>query len=374
MIDTYSNRTAYNEAGLPDSEGRVADHLLCDTLAPYIQRELHPRTFNNRPGMGSQAAINQVIDDIYEVSHGYTRPCRIIKWDLEGFFPSGRCDVIERCFCNVVDKYAAEIAAKFDDEMPAFLKWLTMICVHCYPARHCELRTPSHFWREHISPGKSLFCRPPGEGTPIGRLPSQVGMGLYLNDDVRWLNDECLVRSTLFMDDCTMVVPEEHHEYALALLPRLRERFAAKGIRMNERKFYDQPYQHGLEFLGHHIKPYRIHLNNKTYGRAIERIRVMNKEPNKLAHLDHFLCSLNSYTGMLKACNDYVRTLRLLDEVDAEWWTMCSWDGRRQCVVYRPGFGINERLKSKYHLKLRRHDKRRTPGAEEPAPNRAPRT
>ena len=53
-------------------EGRVADHLLCDTLAPYIERELHPRTFNNRKGMGAQAAINRVIEDIYEVSEGYT--------------------------------------------------------------------------------------------------------------------------------------------------------------------------------------------------------------------------------------------------------------------------------------------------------------
>lgn len=41
--------------------GRIADHILCDTLKPWIELTLHPRTFNNREGMGSQAAINQVI-------------------------------------------------------------------------------------------------------------------------------------------------------------------------------------------------------------------------------------------------------------------------------------------------------------------------
>ena len=62
--------------------GRVADHLLCDTLKPRIERTLHTRTFNNREGMGSQAAINQVIDDICEVSECYTQTAWIIKWVL----------------------------------------------------------------------------------------------------------------------------------------------------------------------------------------------------------------------------------------------------------------------------------------------------
>ena len=45
--------------------GRIVDHILCDILKPWIERILHPRTFNNREGMGSQAAINQVIEDRY---------------------------------------------------------------------------------------------------------------------------------------------------------------------------------------------------------------------------------------------------------------------------------------------------------------------
>jgi hypothetical protein len=165
--------------------GRIADHLLCDTLAPYVANILHPRTFNNRKGMGCQAAINQVIEDVYEVSEGYTKPCRVIKWDLKGFFPNALCDEIYRCFTKVIDDNANDISARFDADMPGFLRWIALICVHCNPAAHCELRTPGHLWAEHIEPEKSLFGKPPGVGTPIGRLPSQIGMGLYLNDEVR---------------------------------------------------------------------------------------------------------------------------------------------------------------------------------------------
>ena len=53
----------WREIFATEFQGRMADHLLCDSLSPYIERELHPRTFNNRVGKGSQAAINQVIED-----------------------------------------------------------------------------------------------------------------------------------------------------------------------------------------------------------------------------------------------------------------------------------------------------------------------
>ena len=340
-------------------EGRIADHLLCDTIAPYIEKTLHRRTYNNRKGMGSQAAINRVIEDIYEVSDGYTKPCRIIKWDLKGFFPNAVNDEIERGFCRVIDNYRNEIATDYGTEMPNFLKWLTMICVHCQPARHCELRTPLRLWK-HISPDKSLFTKAPGIGAPIGRLTSQMGMGLYLNDEVVWLNDECCIRSTVFMDDCVMVVPEELHGYALALMPRLRERLAAKGIRLNEKKFYDQPYQHGVEFLGSHIRPNRIHLNDNTYGRALETVRAYNAVSNKWTVLDTFVASVNSYTGLLKNRTDYGRIRKIREAISPEWWSWCFWNEDKQALAYLPHFSPRARLAKKYHINLKSYSNDKT--------------
>lgn len=335
-------------------DGRIADHLLCDSISPYVADKLHPRTFNNRKGMGAQSAINQVIEDVCEVSEGYTKPCRIIKWDLKGFFPNALCDEIYRCFVEVIDNNSDDITERFDEDMPVFLKWLAMVCVYCNPAEHCERRTPKHFWNEHIEPEKSLFNKEPGIGTPIGRLPSQIGMGLYLNDEVKWLNNECGIRTTLFMDDGVEVVSERYHPIALNLMPELRKRLARKGVRLNEKKFYDQPYQHGLEFLGSHIKPFRIHLNNNTYNRAMERINEMNELENKQDNLDNLLNSFNSYSGLLKNRTDYGRLEQLRDIIHPGWWNYLDYDSRRRCLIYQPQFTVKSRLNKKYNLKLKK--------------------
>lgn len=342
-------------------QGRMADHLLCGILHPYAEEELHPRTFNNRIGRGSMAAINQVVEDICEVSEGYTKPCRIIKWDLKGFFPNASCDYIEKCFNSIISKYASDIAKHYGDEMPAFLKWLTMVSVHCNPAAHCELKTPRRFWAEHIKPSKSLFTKPEGIGAPIGRMVSQEGMGLYINDEVGWLNNECGVRTTVFMDDGVMVVPEHLHGYALSLLPELRRRFAAKSVQVNDRKFYDQPYQHGLEFLGYHIKPYRLIVNDGIYKRCYARLGMFDKmaAKDKYRNLEKFIATANSYFGMMKNGTNYRRIHELVNRLSGDWWQWLYFDAGKLCLNAKPGYALRDRLKKKYHLKLHNYEARR---------------
>ena len=336
--------------------GRVADHLLCDILKPWIERVLHPRTFNNREGMGSQAAINQVIEDICEVSNGYTETAWIIKWDLAGFFPNAVCDVMEREFVKVIDTFEDEIAQKYGRWMPSFLRWLAMITIHCCPAKHFERRTPKRLWDEHIKPEKSILNKPDGIGVPIGRMTSQTGMGLYINDEVRRLNDDCGIRTTVFMDDGVMIVTDRMKPYALALLPELRRRLAAKGVKMNDHKFYCQQYWKGLEFLGSHIRTSRVILNDATFGRCMDRIEEYNQlsEAEKYHELDRFIATVNSYTGLLKNRTSYGRIMALKAAIGKDWWHWLQWDSRRQCVVCAEGYTWRDRMNKKYHLKLRK--------------------
>lgn len=346
----------WREIFATEFQGRIADHLLCDILRPFIEQELHPRTFNNREGMGTQAAINQVIEDITTITECGTRPARIIKWDLKGFFPNARCSYMERCFRTIINKYRDDIIASYGESMPEFLSWLAMVTINSEPASNCELRTPPQLWLEHIKPDKSLFTKPSGIGVPIGRLTSQTGMGLYINDDVAWLNDEVGLLTTVFMDDGVMVVSEERHQYALQHLPVLRERLAAKGVAMNDKKFYDQPWQHGLEFLGSHIHDGRIILNDATWKRCIDTISDFNSKPvkEKYRTLDNFLSSINSYTGLLKNRTSYNRIQTLVSMVHPDYLQWLEWDKRRQCFVCKPEHSFRVRLKDKYHLKLKR--------------------
>lgn len=354
------------------ASGRNSDHELCDALEPYIECELHERTFNNRIGMGSQAAINRVMEDVFEVTQGYIHPARIIKLDLKGFFPNANLDYMENLFLRIIDKYQDDIIANavmsgecppaYADEYPAYLRWLAMVVIHCCPTRHCELRTPRAFWHGNIAPEKSLFGKPDGIGAPIGRLPSQKGMGLYVNDEVRWLNDDCGVRTTCFMDDFVIVVPESQHLYALSLIPVLRRRLAAKGVRLNEKKFYDQPSQRGLEFLGSHIRNNRLHLNDCTYRRGMERLWWFNSvQPcDKYFLLENFLSSLNSYFGLMKNRTDHNRMMTMLRSIDADWWRFCHYNPRRQCIVANESYSHRNLINSKHNLftikKIKHHD------------------
>ena len=333
-----------------DFSGRQTDHELCDPLEPYFEAVLHDRTYNNRKGKGCQAAINRVMEDIYEVSEGYTKPCRIIKWDLRGFFPNAIWGIMEKCFVDVIEANREDLNEKYGEWYADYLRWLTMVVINCNPAAHCELRTPKHFWKEHIRQDKSILEKEEGVGAPIGRLPSQKAMGLYINDEIRWLNDNCDIRATLFMDDCVMVVPEELHQYALSLFPELRKRLAAKGIKLNEEKFYDQPYQHGLEFLGSHIRPNRIHLNANTISRCKAKIVEMNRCKDKERELEHFLGSMNSYFGLLKNRTDYYKMFELMRMCSLEWWNYCFYNVRKKCITATPSQNYKKRIFRRYNI------------------------
>jgi len=334
----------WREIMATEFEGRKIDHEVCDTVIPKADEILSPYTFNNRKGKGSQAAINCLIEHINEVTCNYTKPARIIKHDFKGYFPNALWTYAEKCICEVIDQT--------DREDKDYLKWLTMIAIHCNPAAHCELRTPSYMWKEHIEPEKSILTKPENVGAAIGRLIWQTAMGLYINDIIEWLTVDCGLHLVCFVDDIVMIVPEERHEYALSLLPELRRRLAERNVRLNDKKFYDQPYEHGVEFLGTHIKPYRIHLNNRTYGRAVERIKMLNVA--KYKDIDAMVQSFNSYSGMLKNRTDYNRLMALKDMITPEWWQWLDWDSRRFCLVYKPEYSVNERLNRKYCLNLKR--------------------
>ena len=334
----------WREIMATEFEGRKVDHEICDLVIPLADRILSPYTFNNRKGMGSQAAINQLIEHINTVTENYTKPARIIKIDFKGYFPNALWSFAEQCIRQVLDLS--------DSEDKPYLKWLTMIAVHCNPAAHCELRTPRHFWHGHIDPEKSILAKPEGVGAAIGRLVWQTSMGLYINDIILWLTEECGISLVCFVDDIVMVVPERYHEYALRLLPELRRRLAERNVRLNEKKFYDQPYEHGVEFLGSHIKPYRLHLNNVTYGRALNRIHELNG--NRYKDIDAMVSSFNSYGGLLKSRNDYDRLISLRDEMAPCWWQWLAWDQQRLCIIYKPQYSIHSRLNQKYHLHLKK--------------------
>ena len=131
---------------------------------------------------------------------------------------------------------------------------------------------------------------------------------------------------------------------------------AAKGVKMNDKKFYCQQHWKGLEFLGSHIHPWSVILNDATWARCLARIEEYNQltTVEKYRELDRFISTVNSYTGLLKNRTSYRRICQLHEAIADDWWTWLDWDQRRLCLVSKPQYSFRARLNSKYHLKLKR--------------------
>lgn len=267
-------------------------------ITPLIEAHLSPRTFNNRIGMGAQLAVNTLIQDIYDVSRGHTRPCWIIKIDYLGYFPNMRRDYAWELVRGIVER---EYRARDKDDV---LYCLYVSCF-CTPDRSAR-KSPIWEWVDYPA-YKSVYMRPAGVGGLIGFTFWQMVAGLYPVEVDRFVAENISTRFARYVDDTVIVT--DNKEAALAQLPNLRCRLADIGITLHPKKFYCQPYQHGVEFLGYHVMPDRVHLKRRIIQRAMAV--ATSGERGKHNYVD----AINSYLGMIKSTSDLRMAKDLLDAV-----------------------------------------------------------
>lgn len=267
-------------------------------ISPLIEAHLSPRTFNNRVGMGAHLAINTLINDIYEVSHGYTRPSWIIKIDYKGYFPNMRRDYAWELVSGIV---LQEYHAADKDDVLYCLK----VACFCSPARS-RRKSPLWEWADYPD-YKSVYLRPAGVGGLIGFTFWQMVASLYPAELDRFMGENISRFFSRYVDDTVIVT--DNKEAVLAQLPELRRRAAAIGITIHPTKFYCQPYEHGVEFLGYHILPGRIHLKRRTIERALTVAHSKDRGRR------NYMNAINSYLGIIKGSSDLSAAREVLDAV-----------------------------------------------------------
>lgn len=269
-----------------DMSMKIIQVIIDDKIRPVTELMLTDKTFNNRKGKGSMAAINNVIEDIYAATNTFSTDAYAIKIDLKGFFPNINQDIA----WGITSKL---ITDNFIGEERALLLMLSRF-INFYNPQFCSVRRSSREqWHDEIVTYKSLFSKPFGVGAAIGFLYWQVMSNVYLNDIDRWIMANITPYYTRYVDDCTLIV--KNKELALATIPKLREELQRYDITMHPRKFYCQDVKRGLEFLGYHIKPHAVHLNKRVFNKA-KMLRTKDTS--------RFICQINSYLGMLKASSD----------------------------------------------------------------------
>ena len=106
----------------------------------------------------------------------------------------------------------------------------------------------------------------------------------------------------------------------------------------------------------------------RKYEQQSKELEGLSKKAYK--DIDKMESVFNSYGGLLKNRTDHGRLMEMKDSLSPLWWQWVEWNEKRLCIAFKPEYSVNERLNSKYHLKLNKYDKTRNSGADQSAQHR----
>ena len=279
---------------------RVVHHLLYNYIAPMLIPTFIRDSYSCIPGRGTHDGIYRLEESIRRTSGNYSRPCYILKLDVEGYFMHiQRQRLLEICL-------AALKAFRERMDFP-LVEYLLKTIILDNPTRNCLRRGSPADW-EGLPASKSLFNSPSDCGLPIGNLTSQLFSNVYLD-----LFDKYMVslvgegRYGRYVDDAYVVdgsCVELRKKIPLAD-SFLREKL---GLTLSRNKVAIFSAYHGVEFLGAYLKPFRRYVGNRCLIRMEGKMSVWRSHPPK-----HPVQSINSFLGITSHYRAYNIRLRWLD-------------------------------------------------------------
>lgn len=335
------------------SQNKIIQYHFDIRVRPLVESELTERTFNNRVGYGPDVAINRLLDDINDVSMGYTRDAWIFFADISAYFPSANLPRSYEHYRSLIEREVSDVQER--DE----LLYILLRTTWSYTALNTHLRSPRWLWVDHIPPYKSVvFNHDFDRGASLGNQHWQVAQNYDLNDFDHNQVDTLGLHYGRFVDDMWWVM--DNKEQGLMVVKQAIADLAEYGYKVHPHKLYCQHCKMGGKFISTPFKPGRIYVNSSVVNRCKKRIRFWNKHVS-VANLDRFLSSINSYFGKMKRVNGYAVIRNLIEYISPRWWRYCFFNDRRRCLSVNPEFRITERLKRKYHFKYHsKHEPRTT--------------
>ena len=319
------SRPVYREVFAANFRDRVIHHYIALRLEPLFEGVFSDRTFNCRKGKGQLYGVRQLAADIKECSHDFTRPCWYVKCDMKGFFMS----IPRKALADKVDRFIVENYKGDDIED---LRYLSRVTIMNDPTKNCIRRSPEEIMKM-VPPGKTLRGAKPGHGLPIGNLTSQHDANFWLND-FDWLFDIFfhVYFYGRYVDDFYVIYPSK--QALLRDLPKIRARLADLGAILHPKKIEIQSVYKGIAFTGMVVKRDRIYASNRMVSNFKQLIHYMNTLPEgfSIETLQHYVCSINSYLGLMRHCNSYdIRKLIML-KMDNRFYQFLYIKGRYECV------------------------------------------
>lgn len=299
-----------------DFRDRVVHHLVINKLNPLFECLFIQDSYACRKNKGAQAGILRASRFIRQCSHGYTRNCYILKLDIQGFFMA----INKRILWGKLRDF---IAMHYPHQDHGLLLELCYKILNNNPTKNCFIKGSRRNW-DNLPPNKSLFHSKPDCGLPIGNLTSQIFANFYMNAFDHFMKHDLGIRYYgRYVDD--FLVVHQDRAYLKSLIPRIADFLSTTlGLTLHPRKVYLQHYTKGVTFLGMKLKPHRIVAGKRIKGNFYDAISKHNKvaQSHKPSREEQaaFLCSMNSYLGILKHYNTYHLKKRILKKHLSIWW------------------------------------------------------
>ncbi len=299
-----------------DFRDRVAHHWLINQLNPLFEQTFIYDSYASRKGRGAHMGIARAAQFIRKCSLNYQKDCYVLKLDIMSFFMRiNRLILWERLHDFIVTHYN-----RSDKQL---LLDVARKIVENDPSCQCIIKGAHSNW-EDFPNDKSLFYARAYCGLPIGNLTSQVFANFYLNPFDHFIKHDLGVRFYgRYVDDFIMV--HEDKFFLKSLMPKIK-RFLKEelGLELHPRKQSLQHYRKGIPFLGVVLKPHCIYAGRRIKGNfydAMVKHNLIAKDhkPTKEERMD-FLCSINSYLGILSHHQTYRLRKGMLEKHLSLWW------------------------------------------------------
>ncbi len=311
---------------------RVVHDWLINQLNPFFEKAFIHDSYASRKGRGAHMGIQRADGFIRRCSANYSRDCYVLKLDIMSFF----IRIDKTILLAALEHF---IAQRYPYYNKAIVLELCQKIVMNDPSIHCLIKGKRAHW-DDFPKEKSLFFATKERGIPIGNLTSQVFANFYMNAFDHYVKHNLGVQYYgRYVDDFILV--HEDRAYLAALIPVLSEFLLIKlGLDLHPRKIHLQHYAKGVNFLGVTIKPNRIYIGTRTKGNFYDAINQHNnksreKKPSKEEQAA-FLCSMNSYLGIMKHYNTYrLRRRMLRKHLSIWWWNLMYLTGSASKLVPR---------------------------------------
>ena len=318
------NKPVKREIFAADFRDRVVHHLIINKFNPLFEKEFIYDSYACRAGRGTHFGIQRLDRFIRQCSLNYTADCYVLKLDIQGFFMA----IDKRILWA---KLRAFVVAKYHSADRDSLLSLCHKILTNNPTKNCFIKGSRANW-DDLPPDKSLFHSNPFCGLPIGNLTSQIFANVYLSIFDHYVKHDLKMRYYgRFVDDFVLV--HQSRDYLASLVPRIGDFLKSKlGLTLHPRKIYLQHYSKGVPFLGVIIRPNHITAGKRTKGNFYNAIIKHNTlasehKPSKEEQAA-FLCSMNSYLGIMKHYNTYgLRKRMLIKYLSAWWWNLVYFSG-----------------------------------------------